>query len=968
MVRSVASAAELVRAARAATSFGTGDRLESAGGSTDINQAPLMRFVRGSVIAERYVILDELGAGTSGVVYSAFDRKLDRKLALKFVRTGASEQAVDGLPRLLREGQSLARLSHPNVVAVYDVGAFQRHSYIAMELIEGLTLRQWLVEQRPSWKPTLAVFLDAARGLLAAHNAGLVHRDFKPDNVLIAAKGRVCVSDFGLSHMLSGAADPLAGPDPAGLDPYAASLPSTIAGTPAYMAPEQYRGQPIDGRADQFSFCAALYEALYGVRPFAGSTAEELMRAVCQGEVRPPPPRGVRVPSFLQAAVLRGLRPDPQARYPSMVELCDVLSRGPQHRRVRLGAGVAAALVLVATTGAWQLRPRPCHGSEAHLRGVWDGGKKQGVQQAFEKTGLSYAPAAWLRLSQQLDSYAERWVAARTEACQAAIVRREISPALLDQRTACLEQRLHELRITVDLLGEADAEVVERADKLTARLRRVEDCSSAALLTLRVPPPSPEIAAQVKALRQRLAEVAVLEEAGRFSQGMAQARAVSRAASALGYRPLLGEAGLLLGALEYQTGDPRADETLRAALHEAESSQDDTTVLAAWLKLSRVALHNNWEYKRTADYVKHAEAFATRLGTDRERAEVFALQTKLHDQNGQYRESTRALEQGLASTLRAYGPDSPQAALFLSRLGTYRILAGETERGLQDHKRALALAERTLGPTHPSLVLIHDSYGIGLENTFQYQEAVAEHRRALQIAEQLYPETHPLRQHYLLHVAYIELFSGHFGESEALSRRLLAADERAESHNQETVMTTYEVLALSQHRQGHRSAAIQTVGQGLERLARFPEEGYFSGLLLSHLGSFEREAGLLDDALAHSIQAVTVEEKLIPTYSEFGQALTALGMLYVARGEPALAIPHLERALRISQNVRHDVLLRRGPHFALAQALVGNGGNTVRAYELAEQSRDIWQRCGSPCSADLAAVTKWLQKHIPQGA
>jgi tetratricopeptide (TPR) repeat protein/predicted Ser/Thr protein kinase len=953
--------------AQPASALASPDSSTSWPRSHDAGKEPLAQLVRGSVIADRYVLLDQLGAGGSGVVYSAFDRKLDRKLALKFMRTDAYDHTAEGQSRLLREGQSLARLSHPNVVAVYDVGAFERHSYIAMELIEGRNLRQWLLDEKPGWERTLAVFLEAARGLLAAHKAGLVHRDFKPDNVLIARDGRVCVSDFGLSHMLNRAADPLAGPTPAPVDPVAPSLPSTIAGTPAYMAPEQYRGQPIDGRADQFSFCAALYEALYGVRPFAGHTAEELMQAICDGKVRPPP-RGLLPPSFLHSSVLRGLRSAPQDRYASMAELYDVLSRGPRRRRLRFGAGLAAVLLLASAAAAWRARPSPCQGAAARLNGVWDQTQKQAVQQAFEKTGLSYAPAAWLRLRQQLDSYADRWIAAHTDACTAANVRHEISSALLDQRMGCLEQRLYDLQVTAGILAQADTAVVERADKLATRLRSVDDCSSRALLNVRIPPPPPESAAQVKGLRQRLTEIAVLEEVGRYAQGLSQAQAAMREVSALGYRPLLAEAGILLGALEDDVSDADlATETLRAALHEAEASQDDAAVLTIWLKLSRIVITSKWDYKLASDYLKHAEAFAERAGTDRQRAELYALRTKMLDQSGRYRESKQAVEQGLASTIRAYGPESPQAALFLSRLGTYRILTGEPEAGLRDHERALAIAERTLGPAHPSLVTIHDSYGIGLENTFHYEESLAEHQRALRIAEQIYPPVHAWRQRILLHVAYIELVAGHPAESEALAHRLLAIDGQAADHNLETVMAAYEVLAMAQHAQGHRGAAILMVQQGLDRLAKFPEQGYFRGVLLSHLAEFESEAGQLDAALGHAQQAIAIEERLIPTYSEFGQALTGIGRLYLARGEPRTAIPYLERAILIGQNLYNDVLLRAGPHFLLARALLDGGGDRARAYQLAGQSRDIWQRCGNPCRDDLAAITEWLKQHSREG-
>jgi serine/threonine protein kinase len=296
---------------------------------------------------DRYLIVDELGAGGMGVVYKAYDPDLGRLVALKLVRAGAKARAH---VRLVREARAIARLSHPNVVAVHDVGELPGDAgeiFIAMEFVEGLRLRDWLAQPRAQ-RAILDVFLQAARGLAAAHDAGLVHRDFKPDNVLVGIDGRVRVVDFGLARAWRDDADSNESAESPELpdaeildqdlvptttidDPEPGDLAHTITptgaaiGTPRYMAPEQHLGRAADARADQFSWAIALYEALTRGRPFDGS-GKELRKAVVLGQLRAFPD-AAGVPEWLQALISRALMVPPSARWPSMHEIIDELTR-----------------------------------------------------------------------------------------------------------------------------------------------------------------------------------------------------------------------------------------------------------------------------------------------------------------------------------------------------------------------------------------------------------------------------------------------------------------------------------------------------------------------------------------------------------------------------------------------------------------------------------------------------------------
>jgi serine/threonine protein kinase len=303
----------------------------------------------------RYVVGERVGAGAMGTVYAAHDPDLDRQVALKVMRRRSGGEELRA--RLLREGQAMARLTHPGVITVYDVGTVGDQLFVAMELVTGGTLRHWTARRSRDWREVLDVFRRAGAGLACAHAAGLVHRDFKPDNVLVGDDGRVRVTDFGLARATRDESGDAAPPD-AAADPLEATLTRTgsLVGTPAYMAPEQLRGAAVDARADVFSFCVSLYEALYGDRPFAGTTLVALRDSIERGAVRPAP-RGSGVPRRLRRALLVGLRADPGDRYASMDTLLRALDEAVPARRTRTALVAVAALASVAAA-AWWYAPR----------------------------------------------------------------------------------------------------------------------------------------------------------------------------------------------------------------------------------------------------------------------------------------------------------------------------------------------------------------------------------------------------------------------------------------------------------------------------------------------------------------------------------------------------------------------------------------------------------------------------------
>jgi len=488
--------------------------------------------IRRGITIGRYVVLGLVGRGSMGDVYSAFDPDLDRKVAIKLLRVkrGDSAGGLDGKTRLLREAQATARLSHPNVVVVHDVGTYQDGVFIAMEFIEGGTLNFWLHAQPRNWREILRAFLAAGRGLQSAHEANLVHRDFKPDNVMVRVDGTVRVMDFGLVRYVDvlahGAqADGGASSEPkqpmldATVDlarPALSMPPATMAvtkltqtgamlGTPAYMAPEQFVGQTVDARTDQFSFCVALFEALFGTRPFDGSTMAELTGNVLAGHVKPPPLRSL-VPVGVSRVLRRGLSVSPAERYPAMAELLADLAKQAHPSRTGLVVTMAVlgALVL-ALIGSLSVkgthRQALCEVPIDRFEGVWEasarvGSRRASIEFAFRSgasdsvaiasTGRSTSwawasaknRASFAKVSQMLDKYVADWIANYKDACEATNFRGAQSSQVLDLRMSCLNDRFDELRALSDALTTPSAQLIDEASQAVASLGSLGRCSS----------------------------------------------------------------------------------------------------------------------------------------------------------------------------------------------------------------------------------------------------------------------------------------------------------------------------------------------------------------------------------------------------------------------------------------------------------------------------------------------------------
>jgi eukaryotic-like serine/threonine-protein kinase len=684
----------------------------------------------------RYVVIDRLGAGGMGVVYSAYDPELDRRIAVKLVSIEAGTEAQRGRDILLREAQAMARLAHPNVIAVYDVGTIGDGVFFAMERVDGGTLRQWLAERRP-WRELLAVFAQAGRGLAAAHAAGLVHRDFKPENVLMGKDGRVRVTDFGVARALENADAESSGGAPGSdswLRPQVTRF-GKVVGTPGYLAPEQFDGG-VTPQTDQFSFCVSLYEALTGQRPFSGATFSEYADEVRSKRVSFPP--GAGAPGFVREAVLRGLEKDPARRFPSMEGLLEALARDPRARRLRLLAGgvlVAALAVVVGRTLAVRAaEQRACTRLAGRAQTAWDQ-RREPIGRAFAATGRPFAADALRAVTSRLSAFSQSWGEARGAVCrkQAAL-----PPALQVSAGACLDQSAQLMDETAALLSRADATMVQHAPQMVAQLPPPRDCLDEAVLGSAPAPPTDTGTA--KAVAERRARLALAQILGipRPEQGIAALRPIVGELERLGHRPALAEALFALGELE-QKLDPRsgADATLKRAAEQALSARDDRLFARAAGRLALVLGAFLEQRGRAEDWLSLARQAHERAGRPQALGVWLDLQQLgLMVNANRPEECFQVAERALAGTRQLADPFQEAEARFLWLIGCAAPKL-PVEQMVPAAERSHALYLQAFGRHHPETAL-------ALGNLAQYRWLAGDYATALTDMEQSLDALRPL--------------------------------------------------------------------------------------------------------------------------------------------------------------------------------------------------------------------------------
>ncbi|MBL9101206.1 MAG: protein kinase [Myxococcales bacterium] len=827
-----------------------------------------------------FLVLRKLGEGGMGVVYAGYDVALDRKVALKLIRRHLLSSG-EIRARMLREAQAMARLSHPNVVQVYQVGQHDDEIYMAMEYVEGETLTAWLRREPRPWQLVLRTVLAAGRGLAAAHVAGLVHRDFKPDNVLVGADGRPCVLDFGL---VDGEGAALSRPTelrssrssvgPASatdisrvstLPPDASGIYGSVRltqagkalGTPAYMSPEQHFGAEVGPASDQFSFGINLYEALYGYRPFLGMTWAEVKAQVRRGEV-PPPPKDSKVPRWVFRALARGLATDADARWPTLTHMLDALGRDPRRTLVRAAAvgafALAAAVGSYAAVRAHHDSGARCRAGAGELAGAWDDARAAAVERAFHATGAVHADDTWQRVRGRLDRYAAGWTALHARACEAHDDGAE-STRLFDLRTRCLAGRRDHLAALVEVLAAADRVTLGHAVQAAAALPSVDACGEPeARLATAAPPDDPGTAAHVEVWRARLAHVAALEAAGQPAHGLERLAEVKAAAIGLRHAPLAAEVALVEGKLLMAVARPDAAEL---ALQQA-------------LRGGLV------------------------LGLDAVAAEAAAWRILVIGEQGR-RELALAGEV-VAEALAERAHDDRLTALLHTNLGAVFAAAGQSERA-RAHYRAAIDRLRRQTDADPRIAAVHHRLGDLARAVQRLDEARNAHAQAARLYAELLGEDHPRVADPLAGIADIDGLLGRDDAARDGYTRALALLEAAHGPEHLSLLHPLVGLAGVHARRGEHEAAARLLRRAValgESLGA-TDAGYAEAL--------EGLAGateLADPTAARTWMARAVNIAETDGSPELPALLVRAGQLAARTGDPARARGWLERCLSLT--------------------------------------------------------------------
>jgi tetratricopeptide (TPR) repeat protein len=905
----------------------------------------------------RYRIEHELGAGGMGIVYAAFDPELGRTVAVKLLHD--TDPAIQ--ERLRREAQTMAQLAHPNVVAVHDVGVVDGRMFVAMERVAGESLARWLVQTHTTAE-ILDAFRAAGRGLAAAHAAGIVHRDFKPENVLVGTDGRVRVGDFGLARP-TGASGSQAAAETGAV---AQATTDAIVGTPYYLSPERVRGRPADAASDQFSFCVALYTALYRERPFDGTSLRELADNAEAGRIREPS-RTRGVPRRVQRAVRRGLAGDPRARFPSLEALLAELA--PPRRVLRIALPVAGAIAVASVIAAWAGAhaadpDRRCTGAAEEIASAWNPQRRAALEQAFAASHLPFAAAASRELVAVFDRYATRWIAGYTDACRATHVRGDQTGAMLDRRMSCLARRRQELAAHVDALTSSDPSVVAHAVEVADRLGDVSACADLAALSQAVPPADLATRARMDAVAQDLAVARAQADTGHYKTAIEAARRVAAIARSLGYRPFEAEAELVQGDIERSLGETaHARATLEAAVWSAEAGRADDIAARAWVDLVVVVGYDEADHARGEELAQRASAAIARLGGNPEIEAWFEqAQGAIAGDQNKLDEAVQHYEKALKLEEQQFGPDSRAVAMALGNLALAVMLQGHTDRAIELNERALAIYQHTVGPDHPSVANVLHNLGNAHFDAGDYPRAEKELRQALAIREAAFRPTHPDIATVLSDLSRAVRRQGRLDEAIALDRRAVTVGETAFGPDSPTVAQMLVHLGISlnaTHRYDEatpvlaRAEAIQTKLSG-------PDAPDVAAVQVV------RADALL--ARSRPREAVAIYEHAIPILSKSEGLLDARATAIDGLAQAYLDLHQADRVMRVleqASGVRDQLPPERRASldYLAAQALWESGGDRGRARTLATSARDTIAASNPADHDGIANIDAWLARH-----
>lgn len=959
--------------------IGTGDAVTLGAAAAADRSAPRRGVLARGTAVGRYVVLDILGAGGMGVVYSAYDPELDRRVAIKLLHVDARDgaAAAKARPRLLREAQAMARLTHPNVVTVHDVGTFEDSVFVAMEFVVGATLNIHVkrMASRP-WRLVLELYVQAGRGLAAAHAAGIVHRDFKPDNVMVAEDGRVLVGDFGLARASGDrklvdtgrSDDATSGSVSAPLE-VGLTQTGAILGTPAYMAPEQMGGEPARPAADQFSFCVALYEAVYGERPFAGRSHHEIAGNVLRGDVRSAP-TDVVVPRWLRAALIRGLEVEPDDRFESMDALLTALNQDQGRSRARPWM-IAAAVTVVGATAVVAAQasapPQPCLHADQDAAAAWGPDQAEVLRAKLGALDSDYATRGAERAVAQLDAYAAQWSQRRIAACEATHVDKEQSDELLQLRVACLDRRLHRMRVAAQVLADTDADSLVASLDAVGALPDLEPCGEPRRLRAEVPPPDePQLRQAVFELQLQLEHVEALKNATHAEEAEALSREVVAAAEALGHQPTVAEALMFRASALYGTGRAeRARAVGLRALRLAEATGFDRVILGSILALLSVEVRQLNDFTWVDERLARAESVLVRMGHEpTEAARLQLLRSTVAQMHDDWPKALGVLRR-LAAYFRDSGQDeSADALVVYARFANALVHENQLAEAKGVAERAREISRKVLGEAHPDFALTAVVLGRLAVARGEYVEGLEQFELARKVMAGALGPSHA-------NVSGIDneigLVLGALGRHEDAAAKfesalgVLTADTDTEQrHDISVILANYGTVLI---RLGRPAQALANYQRALRvRIGMVGADHQSLASLHDQVGVAHLEAGDAAAARKSFARALELAERgWGPEHERVVFPLGGLGRADWAQGKHAEARQRLERAVALAREHELPAQELAWAAFPLAKVL-WHAGQRSDAIALARLAETGWAT-NAGWAHRLARVRRWLSAH-----
>jgi tetratricopeptide (TPR) repeat protein len=845
----------------------------------------------------RYVLGASIGAGGMGTVYLAHDPELDREVAVKLIR---ADQASDpeATARLVREAQSLARLQHPSVVSVFEIGIVQGLAFIAMEYVPGEVLSRWQRKADRSTDEILDVYGQAGEGLAAAHAQDIIHRDFKPANVLVGRDGRARVLDFGIATLGASIA-PADGSD--GRERNAGTSDSTtltrmgdVLGTPSYMSPEQHGGKLVDHRSDQYAFCVALFEALYGVRPFAGDDLATLAKNKIGGSVQIVE-RGRAVPAAVRRVIVRGLSADPDRRWPTMGELLAALesARKPRWTMAALGIAVpvvAAAGLLLTSDGA----AKSCERPESALAGTWDPLTQQTLSDRFGGVQLPDVAKTWALVQPKVDEYAQQWMEAYSTACEA-----PLDDEVLDLTMACLHQRRTALGSVVDVLSRGELDVMRNAGRLVRGLPSVEQCAEIEDAHGRLDAPPAAVATEVERLRRKVGVVTALAQAGKFDEAIALSEEIARAQVETGYEPLRLE----------------IDEARGSAMGSTNRIDDAITLLEQTFHDASVSRYHAVEARAASSLVYLVGS----AKGDGEGGERWA------------RQAQAAIEAGNLGDLETAGVEI--------NLGSSYMAAGRLEDAMQLYDRAWETRVRILGDHHPETAVVLSNRAALFAQLGRLEDAEAAYRQVIEIWEDELGPAHPAVSTSLNGLIGILDRRGRVDEAVPMAERSIAIRRGALGNEHPKVAIAEETAGSLYLKRGDYERAQQHFDEALRiREATLPAGHIEMGGSWINLGMLAEKQGRYEDSVRAARKAVDILENNVGTeHPWLAYPLTSWSISALALGHVDEAHERAQRALALRRRVPTSAPELARTELAAARVLAARG-EIDSARSLAEEA------------------------------